>query len=100
MAIANLVRSTVFVLSGVTLGACTHLPMVGGKPLPPLSQEGPVMYRDLADIPEAPPTSTPDSTSEATKALNTDRSETEKAAEDLEKQPFFMPAPATPDPGF
>jgi hypothetical protein len=92
-------RGALFPLLAVALAACAHLPMVGGKPLPPVSKEGPPMYRDLADIPDAPPISTPNSTDEAIKSLDQERMETEKAAGDLENQPFTAPAPAMPAPG-
>ena len=68
-----------FLLLAFGVAACTRLPMIGGKPLPPLAQEGPPVYRDLADIPDAPPISTPESTDAAIKSVGSPGTELEFA---------------------
>ena len=81
------------------LGACAELPRIGGEPLPPPRDERAPVYRDLADIPE-PPVVTPHSENQSTiQALTEDRARTAQAAENLRRQPFDQPDPATV-PGF
>jgi hypothetical protein len=57
------------------------------------------VYRDLADIPDAPRVSPPEANQEAIQSLMMDRANTAQTAEDLRRQPFNMPAPSMP-PGF
>jgi len=87
-------------LIAVALAACSGLPTIGGEQLPKdTSPAGPIVYRDLADIPEAPPVSPPDANQEAIQSLMMDRAKTAETADDLRRQPFNMPDPSTP-PGF
>ena len=84
-------------LMAVALAACAGLPAIGGEQLPKdTSPAGPVVYRDLADIPEAPPISPPAANQAAIESLMTDRAKTAETAEDLRGQPFNMPDPSTP----
>jgi hypothetical protein len=87
-------------LMAVALAACADLPAIGGQQLPKeTSPAAPTVYRDLADIPEAPPVSRPEVNQEAIQSLMMDRAKTAQTAEDLRQQPFTMPDPSTP-PGF
>ena len=87
-------------LIAVALAACSGLPTIGGEQLPKdTSPAGPIVYRDLADIPEAPRVSPPDANQEAIQSLMMDRAKTAETADDLRRQPFNMPDPSTP-PGF
>jgi hypothetical protein len=83
----------------LALAACSSLPRIGGSPLPPETNPVEPVYRDLADIPEAPPI-TPMADNEMTiKDLAQDRAKTAQAAEDLRRQPFMQPDSDT-KPGF
>ena len=83
----------------VALAGCAGLPDVGGRPLPPEPpQAGPVVYRDLADIPEAPSITPADANEAAIQMLAAERATTAVAAEDLRRQPFAPPEPAPPLP--
>jgi hypothetical protein len=83
----------------LALAACSSLPRIGGSPLPPETSPVEPVYRDLADIPEAPSV-TPMADNEMTiKDLAQDRAKTAQAAEDLRRQPFMQPDSAT-KPGF
>jgi hypothetical protein len=87
-------------LLAVALAACAGLPAIEGEQLPKdASPAGPVVYRDLADIPDPPPISPPKANQEAIQSLMMDRAKTAQTAEDLRQQPFNMPDPSTP-PGF
>jgi hypothetical protein len=87
-------------LMAVALAACAGLPAIGGQQLPKeTSPAAPTVYRDLADIPEAPPVSRPEVNQEAIQSLMMDRAKTAQTAEDLRQQPFNMPDPSAP-PGF
>ena len=81
------------------VGACSELPRIAGSPLPPAKDEAAPMYRDLADIPEAPLITSEEDKETATKALTEDRANTAQAAEALRRQPFDQPDPAK-IPGF
>ena len=84
-------------LMAVALAACAGLPAIEGEQLPKdTSPAGPIVYRDLADIPEAPSVSTPAANQTAIQSLMTDRAKTAETAEDLRRQPFNMPDPSTP----
>ena len=90
-------RSSVLVLLGCALAACSALPRIGGQNLPPdTAPKMPPVYRDLADIPDPPPISAPDSNAAAIQALAAERERAAEAAEALSRQPFTMPDPATP----
>ena len=87
-------------LTAVALAACSGLPAIGGQQLPKeATPAAPPVYRDLADIPEAPPISPQEANEEAIQSLTADRAKTAQTAEDLRRQPFTMPDPSTP-PGF
>jgi hypothetical protein len=87
-------------LMAVALAACAGLPAIGGQQLPKeTSPAAPTVYRDLADIPEAPRVSPPEANQAAIQSLMMDRAKTSQTAEDLRQQPFDMPDPSTP-PGF
>jgi hypothetical protein len=87
-------------LVAVALAACAGLPAIEGEQLPKEpSPAAPVVYRDLADIPEAPAISPPAANQEAIQSLMMDRAKTAQTADDLRQQPFTMPDPSTP-PGF
>jgi len=84
-------------LMAVALAACAGLPAIEGKQLPKdTTPAGPIVYRDLADIPDAPPISPPAANQAAIESLMTDRAKTAETAEDLRRQPFNMPAPSAP----
>ena len=81
------------------LAACSSLPRIGGSPLPPETSSVEPVYRDLADIPLAPPV-TPRADNEVTiKGLAEDRAKTAQAVENLRQQPFTQPDSDT-KPGF
>ena len=81
-------------LMAVALVACTHLPVIEGEQLS--KEMSPAVYRDLADIPDAPRVSPPATNQEAIGSLMMDRAKTAQTAEDLRQQPFDMPDPSTP----
>jgi type IV pilus biogenesis protein CpaD/CtpE len=82
---------------GAALAACAGLPAIEGEQLPKdTSSAGPIVYRDLADIPEAPPVSRPQANQAAIESLMMDRAKTAETAQDLRRQPFNMPDPSTP----
>ena len=84
-------------IMAAALAACSGLPAIEGKQLPKdTSPAGPIVYRDLADVPEAPPISPPAANQAAIESLMTDRAKTAETAEDLRRQPFNMPDPSTP----
>jgi hypothetical protein len=90
-------RSFILVLLGCALAACSALPRIGGQNLPPdTAQATPLVYRDLADIPDPPPISAPETNEAAIQALAAEREKAAEAAEALRRQPFTMPDPATP----
>jgi hypothetical protein len=87
-------------LMAVALAACSGLPTIGGEQLPKdTGPATPTVYRDLADIPDAPRVSPPEANQEAIQSLMMDRANTAQNAEDLRRQPFNMPDPSMP-PGF
>jgi len=87
-------------LMAVALAACSGLPKIGGEQLPKdTGRATPVVYRDLADIPDAPRVNTPEANQEAIQSLMMDRAQTAQTAEDLRRQPFNKPDPSMP-PGF
>jgi type IV pilus biogenesis protein CpaD/CtpE len=87
-------------LMAAALAACAGLPAIGGQQLPQdTSPAAPIVYRDLADIPEAPPVSPAKANQEAIQSLMMDRAKTAQTTEDLRQQPFNMPDPST-SPGF
>ena len=91
-------RATGFLplLLAVALAACAGLPAIGGQALPKETAPAtPPVYRDLADIPEPPRVSPPETNQEAIDSLIADRAETAQTAEALRRQPFTMPDPAT-----
>jgi len=103
MAAAGGKRHSVRVVSAliaVALAACSGLPTIEGEQLPKdTGPATPTVYRDLADIPEAPRVSPPETNQEAIQSLMMDRAKTAETAEDLRRQPFNMPDPSMP-PGF
>jgi hypothetical protein len=87
-------------LIAVALAACSGLPTIEGEQLPKdIGPATPTVYRDLADIPDAPRVSPPEANQEAIQSLMMDRANTAQTAEDLRRQPFTMPDPSMP-PGF
>jgi len=83
-------------LVGFAAAACTHLPEIGGMPLPKLTTEEKSTFRNLADIPEAPFTTAPDVTDAAIETLSQERSVAEHAADELRAEPFIPPTPPPP----
>jgi hypothetical protein len=84
-------------LMAVALAACAGLPAIEGEQVPKdTAPAGPTVYRDLADIPEAPAISPPAANQEAIQSLMMDRAQTAQTAEDLRRQPFNMPDPSMP----
>ena len=84
-------------LLAVALAACSGLPTIEGAQLPKdTGPAAPIVYRDLADIPDAPPISPAEAKEEAIQSLMMDRAKTAETAEDLRRQPFNMPDPSTP----
>ena len=81
---------------GLVLAGCTHLPEIGGMALPELGDQPPTAYPDLTNIPDAPPVTPPNMADAATGVLSQDRGSTERAADQLQKEPFINPAPAPP----
>ena len=82
------------------LAGCTHLPEVGGMALPELSAQPPTAYPDLTNIPDAPPVTPANMADAAIGVLSQDRGSTERAADQLQKEPFTTPAPAPPPEPF
>jgi hypothetical protein len=80
----------------LVLAGCTHLPEIGGMPLPKLSDRPPAAYPDLTDIPDAPPITPASMADAAIGVLSQDRGSTERSADQLQKEPFINPAPAPP----
>ena len=85
---------------GLLLAGCTHLPEIGGMPLPELSDQPSTVYPDLTDIPDAPPVTPANMADAASGALSQERGSTERAADQLQKEPFINPAPAPPPASF
>jgi hypothetical protein len=81
------------------LAACSSLPKIAGATLPPDTSATQPVYRDLADIPQPPLTTSPSANNMTIDALAQDRASTAQAAEDLRRQPFMQPDNAT-KPGF
>ncbi len=86
---------TVFV-APLLLTGCIHLPEVNGKPLPMLSDQPVTHYPSLTAIPEAPAITPANQSDAAIRALSGERGNTERAAEQLQQEPFMMPVPAPP----
>ena len=82
------------------LAGCTHLPEIGGMALPKLSDQPPVAYPDLTDIPEAPPVTPANMADAAIGILSQERGSAERAADQLQKEPFTNPTPAPPPAPF
>lgn len=82
------------------LAGCTHLPEIGGMTLPKLSDQPPVAYPDLTDIPEAPPVTSSNVANAAIGTLSRERGSAERAADQLQKEPFTNPNPAPPPAPF
>jgi hypothetical protein len=85
---------------GFLLAGCTHLPEVGGMALPELSAQPPTTYPDLTIIPDAPPVTPANMSDAAIGVLSQDRGSTERAAGQLQNEPFINPAPAPPPEPF
>ena len=81
---------------GLLLAGCTNLPEIGGMVLPKLSDQPPAAYPDLTNIPEAPPVTPVNMTNAAIGVLSQERGSAERAAEQLQKEPFINPTPAPP----
>ncbi|HXJ01146.1 MAG TPA: hypothetical protein VNH44_07975 [Micropepsaceae bacterium] len=86
---------TGFVPLVLVLAACSGLPKINGAPLPPEKGDANPVYRDLADIPDPPQITATETNQGTVKALTEDRANTAQAAEDLRRQPFDQPDPAT-----
>ncbi len=84
------------ILAPLLLAGCTHLPEVNGMPLPKLSDQVPTKYPGLTNIPEAPAVTPTSQSDAAIRTLSGERGNTERAAEQLQKEPFIMPTPAPP----
>ena len=83
-------------LLSVALAACAGLPSIGGQALPKETAPAtPPVYRDLADIPEPPVISPPEANQAVIESLAADRAKTAETAEELRRQSFTMPDPAT-----
>jgi len=87
-------------LAVVLLSGCTHLPDIGGMALPKLSDQPPVNYPDLTAIPEAPPVTPANMADAAIRVLSQERGSAERAADQLQKEPFINPTPAPPPAPF
>lgn len=85
---------------GLLLAGCTHLPEIGGMALPQLNDQPPVAYPDLTDIPEAPPVTPANMANAAIGVLSQERRSAEHAADQLQKEPFTNPTPASPTAPF
>ena len=81
---------------GVTAG-CAQGSLFGAPSFPELdAMAGPVVYRDLATIPERPPKPETKAQDEARQILDAERATTAEAADRLRNAPFDMPLPAPP----
>jgi hypothetical protein len=69
--------------------------MIGGAPVPPDPTDVRPVYRDLADIPDAPSVTPSEMNEDTIQALTQDRAKTAQAAQDLRRQPFDQPDSAT-----
>jgi hypothetical protein len=76
--------------------SCAPKSVLTGPDLPIAATTGPVVYRDLADIPARPEVVSPENREEAIKALSEDRAATAQAASRLRTAPFDQPDPAPP----
>jgi hypothetical protein len=85
---------------GLLLAGCTHLPEIDGMALPKLDDKMPVTYPDLTDIPDAPPITPANMADAAIGVLSQQRGSTERAADQLQKEPFINPTPAPPPASF
>jgi hypothetical protein len=85
---------------GLLLAGCTHLPDIGGMPLPELGNQPPTMYPDLTDIPDAPPVTPANTADAAIGVLSQERGRAEHAADEVQKEPFISPAPPPPPTPF
>ncbi len=92
---AKMYLGTVFV-APLLLTGCTGLPEVNGMPLPKLSDQPATRYPSLTTIPEAPAITPANQSDAAIRALSGERGNTERAAEQLQQEPFMMPVPAPP----
>jgi hypothetical protein len=98
------VRARAFAPAGLTcltmlaLAGCNTVPKIAGVSDAPEPMSTPV-YRNLADIPEPPTITAPEMNQGTIQTLTDDRAKTAQAAEDLRRQPFNQPDPAT-QPGF
>lgn len=84
----------VFALVGFYLAACGNLPEINGAPLPPEPADAHPVYRDLADIPEAPAVTPMEKNEDVIQALAQDRAKAAEAGQNLRRQPFDEPDPA------
>lgn len=79
------------------LTGCAQGSLFGEPSFPELDTvAGPVLYRDLATIPERPPKPETKAQDEARQMLDAERATTAEAANRLRNTPFDMPAPAPP----
>jgi hypothetical protein len=88
------------VLLGIAGQGCTHLPAIGGVPLPKLTAQEKSTFRNVGDIPDPPFVTPPDVTDAAIEMLSRERSTTEHAAEELRAEPFISPSPPPPEMPF
>lgn len=81
----------------LTCAACTKLPDIGGVPLPKLETEGPVAFRMLSSIPDAPPPTPFNASEAAIRQLSEERGTTEAAADQVRGESFTQPESAPPN---
>jgi hypothetical protein len=86
-------------LVGLLLAGCGSLPKINGTPLPPEPADEHPVYRDLADIPDAPKVTPTENNQNTIQDLAEDRAKAEQAAQNLRREPFDQPDPAM-SPGF
>jgi len=83
------------------LASCVQMPVLGRADLPVSPGAGPVSYRVLSDIPQAPEISPAAVRQEAVEALTAERAANAQAVSRLREEPFTPPAPLPPpDPEF
>ena len=68
--------------------------------LPKLSDQPPVVYPDLTNIPDAPPVTPANMADAAIGVLSQERGSAERAAGQLQNEPFTNPTPAPPPAPF
>jgi len=90
-------RPLLIAFAPLLCAGCIHVPEIGGMALPSPEAQGPISYRSLGDIPDAPPATSAAMSDSAIRLLSEQRGLTESAAGQLRTEPFSDPAPTPPE---